>query len=61
MRMAADPERAAPLFAKVVLESTATLSIALVVALAAGVAWFVLAGRVARLEDDVAVKFMEVK
>jgi hypothetical protein len=61
MRMAADPERAAPLFAKVMLESTATLSIALVVALAAGVAWFVLAGRVARLEDDVAVKFMEVK
>ena len=61
MRMAADPEHAAPLFANVVLDSTATLSIALLVALAAGVAWFLLAGRVARLEDDVTRKFMEVK
>jgi hypothetical protein len=61
MRMAADHEHAAPLFAKVVLESTATLAIALLVALAAGVAWFVLAGRVARLEDDMAGRFLEVK
>jgi len=61
MRMAAEPERAAPLFAKVVLENTSTLAIALLVALAAGVAWFVLAGRVARLEDDAARTFMEAK
>ncbi len=61
LRMAADPEHAAPLFADAVLGSTATLVIALIVALGAGVAWFVLAGRVARLEDDVARTFMEVK
>jgi hypothetical protein len=61
MGMAADPEHAGPLFAKVVIESTATLSIALLVALAAGVAWFVLAGRFARLEDDMARSFLEVK
>ena len=61
MRMAADPEHAAPLFANAVLGSTATLAIALIIALVAGVAWFVLAGRVARLEDDVARAFMEVK
>ena len=61
LRMAADPEHAAPLFANAVLGSTATLAIALIIALIAGVAWFVLAGRVARLEDDVARTFMEVK
>ena len=61
MRMAADPEHAAPLFARAVLGTTATLAIALLVTLAAGVAWFVLAGRVARLEDSVAHTFMEVK
>jgi hypothetical protein len=61
LRMAADPEHAAPLFANAVLGSTATLVIALIVALGAGVAWFVLAGRVGRLEDDVARTFMEVK
>ena len=61
LRMATDPEHAAPLFANAVLGSTATLLIALIVALGAGVAWFVLAGRVARLEDDVARTFMEVK
>lgn len=61
MRMAAEPERAAPLFAKVVLETTSTLSVALLVALAAGVAWFLLAGRVARLEDDMSRTFMEAK
>ena len=61
MRMAADPEHAAPLFANAVLGTTTTLAIALVVALGAGVAWFVLAGRVARIEDDVARAFMEVK
>jgi len=61
MGMAADPKHAAPLFAKVVLESTATLSVALLVALAAGIAWFYLAVRIARLEDEAAVRFMEVK
>ena len=61
MRMAADHEHAAPLFANAVLDCTATVSIALLVALAAGIAWFTLAGRVARLEDDVARRFMEVK
>jgi hypothetical protein len=61
LRMATDPEHAAPLFANAVLGSTATLAIALIVALCAGVAWFVLAGKVARLEDDVAREFLEVK
>ena len=61
LRMAADPEHAAPLFADAVLGSTATLALALIIALVAGVAWFVLAGRVARLEDDVARAYLEVK
>lgn len=61
MRMAADPEHAAPLFATAILETTSTLAVALIVALGAGVAWFVLAGKVTRLEDDVARTFMEVK
>jgi hypothetical protein len=61
LRMEGDPEHAAPLFADAVLGSTATLVIALIVALGAGIAWFVLAGRVARLEDDAARDFMEVK
>lgn len=59
-RMVADPEHAASLFSQAALGSTATLAIALLVALGAGVAWFVLAGRVARLEDDVARTYMEV-
>jgi hypothetical protein len=61
VRMAFNPRHAAPLFAKVVLESTATLAVALLVALAAGIAWFYLAGRIARLEDEAALTFMEVK
>lgn len=61
MRMAADPEHAAPLFANAFLGSTATLAIALMVALGAGVTWFILAGRVSRFEDDVARTFTEVK
>jgi len=61
LRMAADPEHAAPFFANAVLSSTATLAIASIVALGAGVAWFVLAGRAGRLEDDMARTFMEVK
>jgi hypothetical protein len=52
MRMAADPERAAPLFAQTVLDVTGNLTVALLVALCAGVAWFVLAGRVTRIEDN---------
>jgi len=60
-RMAADPKGAAPLFAEAVLRGTSTLAIALLVALGAGVVWFFLAGRVARLEDDFARAFMEVK
>lgn len=60
MRMAADPERAAPLFSRVVLESTTTLAIALLVTLLAGVVWFVLAGRVARFEDDLTSRFLGV-
>ena len=60
MRMAGDPEHAAPLFAKFVLEGTATLAIALLVTIAAGIAWFFLAGRVARFEDA-AGEFLEVK
>ncbi len=60
MRMAADPERAGPLFAQVILECTATLSIAMLVTLVAGVVWFVLAGRVTRLEDDVTQRFLGV-
>jgi hypothetical protein len=61
VRMAFNPRHAAPLFAKVVLESTATLAVALLVALAAGIAWFYLAGRIARREDEAALTFMEVK
>lgn len=60
-RMALSPEHAATLFSKVVLGSTATLSIALLVALAAGVVWFVLAGRAAKIEDQAAQAFMGVK
>jgi hypothetical protein len=61
MSMAAEPEHAAPLFGRAVIESTTTLAVALLVALCAGVAWFILAGRVARLEDNVARTFLEVK
>jgi hypothetical protein len=61
MRMARDANHAGPLFAKFVLEGTATLAIALLVALAAGMAWFFLAGKVARVEDDAASAYLEVK
>ena len=61
MRMAAAPERAAPIFGYAVQGSISTLGIALLVTLCAGVAWFVLAGRVARLEDDVTRTFTEVR
>ncbi len=61
MRMATTPERAAPLFASAVLGSTSTLAIALLVSLAAGVVWFVLAGRVAKIEDEAARANMGVK
>ena len=61
MRMVADPDRAASLFGYSTVGTTATLAISLLVALIAGVAWFVLAGKVARLEDDAAEQFMEVR
>ena len=60
MGMAADPDGAGPTFAGGFLGSTSTLAIALLVALGAGVIWFVLAGRVSRLEDDAASSFAEV-
>jgi hypothetical protein len=58
--MVADPENAAPIFARAAFGTTATLTFALLVALAAGVAWFYLAGRVARMEDRAAENFTEV-
>jgi hypothetical protein len=61
VRMAADPEHAAPVFARTFLSSTATFAIALLVTLAAGVVWFVLAGRVARSEDDAERSYLGVK
>jgi len=54
MQMAADPERAAPLFGQTILGVTGNLTVSLLVALCAGVAWFVLAGRVTRIEDNAA-------
>jgi len=60
MRMAGDPENAAPLFARAILGGTSTLMVALIVALIAAVAWFVLAGRVARREDEATRAFLEV-
>jgi len=60
MQIAANPENAAPLFARVVLEGTSTLMVALIVALVAAVVWFVLAGKVARIEDEAARAFKEV-
>jgi hypothetical protein len=59
--MVMDPQHAAPVFAKAILDNTTTLSLALLVALIAGVVWFVLAGRATRLEDDAARVYLEVK
>jgi NADH:ubiquinone oxidoreductase subunit 6 (subunit J) len=61
MRMAADPENATPMLARTIFESIDTLGFALIVTLCSGVAWFVLAGRVARLEDDAVQSFKEVR
>lgn len=61
MQMAATPQSAAPLFSRAVLGSMATLAIALLVALAAGIAWFVLAGRAAKIEDEAARTYVGVK
>ena len=58
--MVAHPEKAPTLFARGFLGITSTFAIALLVSLAAGVAWFVLAGRVARFEDDATAKYQEV-
>lgn len=61
MLMAVEPERAGTLFGQAVLASMSNLAISLVVALCAGLTWFVLAGRVARMEDDLARTILEVK
>ena len=61
MGMAADPEHAGPIFARAFLGATATFAFALLVTLAAGVVWFILAGRVARTEDDAARSYLEVR
>jgi len=59
--MASDPERAGPIFAQGLLGGMSTLSISLLVALAAGVVWFVLAGRISRLEDNTMKSIQEVR
>lgn len=58
--MAAAPESWAPIFAQAFLGAVSTVVIALLVALVAAVAWFVLAGRVARMEKESAMSFLEV-
>jgi hypothetical protein len=58
--MVVRPETATNMFAKTILEITSTLAISLLVALGAGVVWFVLAGRINRIEDRAASNFMEV-
>jgi hypothetical protein len=60
-RMAVTPDNAGFLFSRAVLGTTSTLVIALLVALAAGVAWFVVAGRAAKIEDEAAQTYGEVK
>jgi hypothetical protein len=60
MRMAAVPEHAAPIFARAFLGTTATFAVALLVTLFAGIVWFVLAGRAARVEDDAAKSLLGV-
>jgi hypothetical protein len=60
MRMAADPENAVPVLAHAIAGSIDTLGAALLVTLCAGLAWFILAGRVARLEDEAMYSFKEV-
>ena len=59
-RMAGDPEHAGPLFARAVLSGTSTLMAALLVALVAAIAWFILAGRVAHIENEASRTFPEV-
>jgi len=61
VRMAYDPAGAGRVFSRAVLGGTATLVCALLIALVAGVVWFVLAGRTARLEDTVAGAYTEVR
>jgi hypothetical protein len=60
MHMAATPDRAGTLFASAALSTTATFAIAMLVTLCAGVVWFVLAGKVSRLEDEAARSVLEV-
>ena len=59
--MVKNPEHAGPTFAKAILGTTATLSVALLVALLAGVAWFVLAGRATQLETNATRALLEVE
>lgn len=61
MRMAATPEHAGPIFSRALLGATATLAAALLVTLCAGVVWFILGGRVIRLEDHATHTFLVVK
>jgi hypothetical protein len=60
MAMVGDPQAAAPMFARAVLETTSALAVALLVAIVAGISWFVLAGRIARLENEAAQSLTEV-
>jgi hypothetical protein len=59
-RMAADVENAHALFARAFFGASSTLTLAIVVALLAGLVWFVAAGRVARLERRAEIAFKEV-
>ena len=61
MEMASNPEGASSVFSGAIISCTAGLAISLLVALCAGVAWFVLAGRIIRLEDEAAKALSEVK
>jgi uncharacterized membrane protein len=60
MQMATDPKRAAAVMSGAILGTTTTLAFALIVALVAGTWWFVLATRLARLEDHSARTLQEV-
>ncbi len=59
MAMVAKPDTSGPIFARAILENTSTLALALLVAMVAGIFWFVLAERVTRIEDAASRKFLE--
>jgi hypothetical protein len=52
MAMVTQPHAAPSMFARAVLETTSGLAVSMLVAIVAGIAWFVLAGRIARLENE---------